>query len=223
MIMVSKYSLTQFGEAMRITVFGATGGTGRQFVAQALAAGHEVTAVIREGSSAEGLGAADAVTANVMDPGAITPLIQGRDAVVSAIGPRTGGFTTVCHDSTRAIGEAMAATGVVRLSVMSSALVTTEGDGPLTRMVVKPMVRSMLRHGVADSIRMEEYLRTTELDWIVMRPPRLTDGERTGRYRTARNANVRGGISVSRADVAAAILAALADTATSRAAVGVAN
>lgn len=208
---------------MRITVFGATGGTGRQVVRRAIAAGHEVTAVARAGADLDGLDGARVVTADVMDPAAIAPAIKDSDAVISALGPRGTGVTTVCSDGARSIAEAMAATGVRRLAVVGMAPVTTEGDGPVTRYLVKPMLRRMLRHAVADNLRMEEHLRSGDLDWTVVRPPMLTNGRHTGRYRTARGANVRGGIMVSRADVADALLAALDDANAVRTALGVAR
>lgn len=207
---------------MKITVFGASGGTGRQIVRQAVEDGHEVTAVVREGASTEGLEGARLTRAQVTDPAAIAPAVEGADAVISAIGTRSSGFTTICQDATRSITEAMRTAGTDRLVVISSAVVTTAGDGPFTRILVKPMLRRLLRHAVTDAARMEQHLRETDLDWTVVRPPRLTDGARAGRYRTARESNVRGGFLISRADLAAAILAALADRDTARAAVGVA-
>jgi len=78
---------------MRLTVFGATGRIGSEVVRQALAAGHEVAAVVRDPArlavpAGPGLGV---VTADVMDPAQIGPAIKGSDAVVSALGPRKGG------------------------------------------------------------------------------------------------------------------------------------
>lgn len=208
---------------MHITVFGASGGTGRLVVRQALKAGHDVTAVVRDGSPATGLDGATLIRADVMDPVAIAPSVAGRDAVVSAIGTRTSGPTSVCYDTTCSITSAMRAGGVSRLVVVSQALVTTDGDGPFTRVVVKPLVRRFLRHALADAIRMEEHLRTTDLDWTIVRPPRLTNGKPTGRYQTARGASVRGGYTISRADLATAILATLDDAETAGTAVGVAH
>jgi putative NADH-flavin reductase len=76
--------------SMKLTIFGATGATGTTLVSQALAAGHEVTAVVRDPAR---LAVADSprlriVTADVMDPDAIGPAVTGADAVLSAVGPR---------------------------------------------------------------------------------------------------------------------------------------
>ncbi|MER7000549.1 SDR family oxidoreductase [Streptomyces sp. NPDC000410] len=197
---------------MRITVFGATGGTGQHLVHQALEAGHHVTAVVRNPA---GLRQAahprlDVVKADVMDPEAITEAVAGQDAVVSALGPRAKGDSSVCSDGARAIITAMRATGCRRLvAVTASGHIVDDGDGPFTRSVVKPMLRRYLREGFADFVRTDEAVHASGLDWTIMRPPRLTDG-RPRPYRTATDRNVRGGITIARADLAHAILATLA-------------
>jgi putative NADH-flavin reductase len=208
---------------MRISVFGATGGTGHHVVRQALEAGHDVTAVVRQGAATDRLAGARILTAEVTSAAEISPALDGADAVISALGPRSNGPTSILHDGTRAITDAMTTAGVKRLVVISMAPVTDDGDGFVTRTIAKPILKRVLRYALADSINMEEHLRQTGLDWTVVRPPRLTNGKYTGRYRTAHDANVRGGISVSRANVAAAILATLEDPTATRAAIGVAH
>ncbi|WP_211352004.1 NAD(P)-dependent oxidoreductase [Haloactinospora alba] len=117
----------------------------------------------------------------------------------------------------------MAEAGVRRIVAVSAATVTVAGDGPGTRFLVKPLLRRVLRHPRADSIAMERHLESTDLDWTVLRPPMLTNGPRTGRYRTARGENVRGGLSVSRADLADAALRVLTEDYGHHDAVGVAR
>ncbi|WP_418958283.1 NAD(P)-dependent oxidoreductase [Streptomyces tritici] len=198
---------------MRITVFGATGGTGEHLVRLALEAGHHVTAVVRDPARVRQAGhpALDVVRADVMDPAAITEAVTGRDGVVSALGPRGTGETTVCSDGARSIITALRAAGGRRLVVVTaSGHVVDEGDGPFTRSVVKPVVGRFLRHAFADFVRTEAAVRASGLDWTLMRPPRLTDG-RPRAYRTATDRNVRGGHFLSRADLARASLDALAN------------
>jgi putative NADH-flavin reductase len=223
---------------MKMTVFGATGGIGRCVVQQAVAAGHHVTAVVRDPAKLSGLEHRhlEIVAADVMafatsgsqpegsrprdsqgrsSQAELTTTLVGRDAVVSALGPRKNGPITVCSDGARSVIEAMRGTDVRRLvAVSASGRVTDAGDGIVTRMVVKPLLQRLLRDSFADLARMEELIQTSGLEWTVMRPPRLTDKPGTGRYRTAVDRNVRGGLVVSRADVADAILASLADPAT---------
>ncbi|QUQ69629.1 NAD(P)-dependent oxidoreductase [Kutzneria sp. CA-103260] len=206
---------------MRITLFGATGGTGRQVLDQALAAGHEVTAVVRDPAK---LTAPDVVAADVMDPKAIAPFIDGRDVVVTAIGARElRQPTSVQTDSTKSIVEAMRRTGVRRLIVVSNSGMVTEGDGPLTKALVKPILRRILVHGWTDMRHMEDVVTASGLDWTIIRPPMLTDGPRTGAYRREIGRNVRGGNRISRADVADSILRSLGDPGAVRATVSIAN
>jgi putative NADH-flavin reductase len=208
---------------MRITLFGATGGTGRQVIAQARDAGHRVTAVVRDPAALQPDGGwLTVVRADVTDPESIAAPIEGADAVVSALGPRPGAPATICGDGARTIVEAMEKTGVRRLvAVSASGPYVDAGDGPVTRYVAKPILQRLLRAGFADLKRMEEIIRTSGLDWTIMRPPRLTNKPLTDRYRTAVDLNVRGGMMISRADLAAAILHALGDPATVRHSIGV--
>jgi putative NADH-flavin reductase len=210
---------------MKITLFGATGGTGSQVLDLACAAGHEVTAVVRDPARLTGDGRQlMVVMANVMDPKAIGPLVAGRDAVVTAIGPREGRTpSTVQTDSTGSIVTAMRHNGTRRLIVVSNSGMFTNGDGPVSRLVAKPILRRLLRHAWADMRRMEDLVRDSALDWTIMRPPMLTNGPQTGSYRTAADRNVRGGIRLSRADLADDILRCLADPGSIRTAISIAN
>jgi putative NADH-flavin reductase len=163
----------------------------------------------------------EVVRANVMDPDDIEPVVAGRDAVVSSIGPREKGAHTVCQDSARSIITAMDKANVRRLLVVSASGPFTEGDGPLTRLVVKPMVKRALSHAFADFLAMERRVRDSGLDWTIARPPMLTNGAHTGKYRTAVDRNVRGGNRVSRADLADLIMRVLDDPSTVDTAVSV--
>ncbi|WP_240810048.1 NAD(P)-dependent oxidoreductase [Actinomadura sp. WMMA1423] len=204
---------------MRLTVFGATGGTGVQLVRRALDAGHEVTAVARDpaGLPGEIRACADVVEADVMDPGAIEEAVKGRDAVLTAIGTRDGRRpTSVCADSTRAITEAMRAAGTERFVLTSaSGPHAGPGDDPLTRFVVKPLVLGpLLKHAFTDMRAAESLTRGSGLAWTIVRPPRLTKGPGNGRYRRAVDRNVLGGASIARTDLATALLDVTGDPST---------
>ena len=151
---------------------------------------------------------------DIFDPGSLSGAFAGCDAVISAVGPRPGGPATIHADTARATLDAMAKTDVRRYVVVSaSGAYADAGDGPVTRFVVKPILQRVLREGFADIRQMEQLVRASSLDWTVLRPPRLVDKPLTGRYRTAIDRNVRGGGSLSRADTAHALLAAVADPA----------
>jgi putative NADH-flavin reductase len=221
---------------MKLTVFAATGGIGRQLLDQALAAGHDVTAVVR--NPAKLPAEVRAVTADLATagPAALEPAVAGADAVLSGLGPRSRADAGVASRGTLAIVEAMRATGVRRVVVVSAAPVATvaspgrpdpprhdPGDGLVTRQVLMPLLLATLREVYRDLALMEDALRDSTLDWTVVRPPRLTDGPLTGTYRTALGRNLRGGLLVSRADVSHLMLATLDRPETIGQTIGIAN
>ena len=93
----------------------------------------------------------------------------------------------------------------------------------MTRYLADPIVKRALRGHYADLARMEDVLRDSDLDWTIVRPPRLTSKPATGKYRTAYGQNLRRGVLVSRADVAQYMLSILDQPETSRRTVGIAN
>jgi len=211
---------------MKLTIFGATGATGESLTDQALAAGHDVTAVVRDAARfvVPAHPRLRVVTADVMDPAAIAPALDGADAVISSIGPRGTGPTTVIADSVRSIIQAMDKTGTRRFVQVSGSIVADDGESPYMRYLVKPAARrTFLRHVCADMRSGENEIRHSDLDWTILRPPALTDKPATGAYRTAVDQNLPHGFSVSRADLAACILALLDDPATVHRHIAIAN
>ncbi len=222
---------------MRLTIVAATGGIGRQVLEQAVAAGHDVTAVVRSPEKLSGepvrVVAADLAAA---DPAVLVSAVEGADAVLSGLGARSSAEAGVAWRGTQAIVQAMRATGVRRIVVVSAAPIGTvpspghpkptkhdPGDGFFMRHLSGPLVTAALRKHYADLARMEDVLRDSGLDWTVVRPPRLTDKPLTGTYRTAYGQNLRGGFLVSRADVAHLMLRVLEQPETVKQTIGVAN
>lgn len=200
---------------MKLTVLGATGGTGRHVVRRALDAGHHVTAVVRDPARLA-IGAGDrleVVTADSLDPEAIGPAVSGRDAVIDTLGPRPKDTSGICsRGAASAVAAMTAGARGARLIVVSGSVHARDaGDGPITRYVLKPVIgRLVLKDQVDDFQRTERIVFDSGLRWTVMRPPQLVDGDRRP-YRTAIDRNVRGGLKISRADLADAIMVALAD------------
>ena len=222
---------------MKLTIVAATGGIGRQLLAQALAAGHEVTAVVRNPAKLDVDVNAVAVDLSAPDShaDALRSAVAGADAVLSGLGARTKADQGVATRGTRALIGAMREAGSERLVVVSAAPIGTvssparpnpprydEGDGFAMRHVLNPIVKRALRDHYADLAAMEDELRASGLSWTVVRPPRLTDKPRTGQYRTALGHNLRGGLTASRADVADLMLRSLDMPETERAVVGIA-
>jgi len=162
---------------MRLFVLGATGRTGSALVAQGLGRGHTVTAFGRSAFDADTSGALQAVIGSPMNADDVAGALSGHDAVLSALGTRGLGSTSVLVDSARAIIEAMRRTRVRRLVVLSSSLV----DGR-SGWVANLAGRTLLRHTAEDQRAMETLITGSELDWTLLRPARLVNGALTGDY-----------------------------------------
>ena len=201
---------------MKLTVFGSTGSTGKQIVWQALAAGHEVTAVARRPDAVAPAGPRlHVVAGDVLDPASLRDRVVGTDAVLSALGSRQMNRpTTVYSAGTAAVLAAMRDAGVRRFVGVTAVPVGPEDQkSALDRYLVHPLLHRFFGGGYDDMHRMEDLLAVSDRDWTVFRPPRLTDGAPTGRYRTAVDGPLPRAWSVSRADLAAAMLAAAQDPA----------
>lgn len=201
---------------MKLTILGATGATGTALTGQALAAGHQVTAVVRDPARlvVPAHPALRTITADVMDPACIADAIAGADAVISAVGPRGTGPTTVIGDSVRSIIAAMDKTGTRRLVQVSGSIVADDGESPYMRYLIKPLARrTFLRHVCADMRRGEDEIRGSGLDWTIVRPPALTSKPARGIYRTAVDRNLPHGFTISRADLASWMLTLINDPA----------
>jgi len=194
---------------VRLTVFGATGGTGTQVVRLALTAGHEVTAVVRDPARLDVPPDPNllVVTADVMDPASIAASVAGRDAVVSTLGVKPGdGPTTVCAGGAEGVVAAMRETGVRRLLVVSSCGLTGAGNHVVLRATKAFARRTFLRHAYDDLRVMEDVVRASGLDWTIVRPPGLKDRPATGHYLVRRGLNIWNGWSISRTDLAQLLL-----------------
>jgi putative NADH-flavin reductase len=210
---------------MKLIVFGPTGGTGEQLIRQALASGHQVTAVARR---------PEAVTlthvnlevrpGDVLDPAWPGTGLTGAEAVLSALGSHARQPTTLYSAGTSAILAAMGEAGISRFIGITATPVGPESQKPpLDRYVAHPILQMFFGHGYADMKKMEELLAFSPADWTVFRPPRLTNGPLSPGYRTAVDAPLKGARTISRASLAAAMLAAISDTALFRHAVTIAN
>ena len=210
---------------MQLTIFGASGQTGRELVEQALHAGRTVTAVVRDPTRLPVRhDRLQVVVADVLDPAAIQPAVAGADAVISALGPRPPrNRSSIMSAGTASVLDAMRATGTSRLVAISAAPVATDDHGTTLphRLLAGPLLRTLLGGLYADMAIMEDTIRRSGTDWTIMRPPQLTDGPRTGTYRQAKDSNLCRGYRISRADLANAILASLDDPDTVKATIAI--
>ncbi|MEV6171179.1 NAD(P)H-binding protein [Streptomyces sp. NPDC051954] len=209
---------------MKLTVFGATGGIGQEIVRQALGAGHEVTAVVRDPARLAVTGPGlEVFRADLTDPAAVRPAVAGRDVVLSGLGARGRKDAGVAARLTRTVLGAMEAEGVRRLLVVSAMPVgpAAEGDGMLDR-AMRGIVFALLKDVYVDLSAMEAEIARSATDWTVVRPPRLQDKPVTGVYRSVVGGFPRKGRFIGRADVAHAMLVMAGDAGTVKQGVGVA-
>ena len=160
---------------MKLFVLGATGKTGGVLVADAVPRGHRVTTFGR--SPFNGVYKAQVlnISGNPMNEAELADALPGNDAVLSVLGTRGLGATSVLEDSSRATIAAMSQAGVRRLVILSSALLDSH-IGVVNRIVS----RTILRHFSSDQRAMEKVVTESDLDWTVLRPPRMTDSAPDG-------------------------------------------
>lgn len=191
-----------------ILIAGASGRTGRLLVADALEAGHLVTALVRPGSRT---GLPDhprlrLVVGNVLEPTSLPEALLGCDVMISLLAPRPRTSGRVYIEGTRNLADAAASAGVRRFIAVSAEGAGVESSAlPLGYRLVRriPVVARLY----PDIARMESELTArTDVDWTVVRPAILTNGPRTRRYRCVTGPVVPGGLRVSRADLAAFLL-----------------
>jgi putative NADH-flavin reductase len=190
---------------MNILVIGASQGTGKEAVKSALHRGHRVTAFARSPERLaiqnEGL---RLLKGDILDAEAVTAAVKGHDAVVITA---SLGSIKAFKDSpdffskgTAQVISAMKDAGTKRLVILS-ALGTGESRVLFGWLLRKLVVDGLLKYPFRDHDRQESLVRESDLDWVIARPSRLTDGKARGLYRkTAELTAVPG--SISRADVA---------------------
>ena len=187
---------------MRIAVLGATGRSGQLLVTELLHRGHELTVLARTPQKLGATqGAVRVVTGASTDADALASLLEGAEAVVSTLGP-TSRDSTVMSDTARVLVPAMEQRGIRRFVGVSGTGVDMEGDlkGRKDR-VISSMIRRV--GGVMATDKAEEYriLVASDLEWTLVRPPRLVEGPATGRV--VHDARTPGrSSSIRRADLA---------------------
>jgi putative NADH-flavin reductase len=184
---------------MKIIVFGATGGTGREVVTQALAAGHQVTAVVRRPAALpEHPGLQLAVVPDLADSAAVDRVVGSQDVVISSLGTNEKGPVSVCADGMRSILGAMSGSGVRRLVAVSAHGAAETHDRSLYSLALWATLADKMR----DKEAMESLIRDSDVEWTIVRPPALKDKPRTGRYRVGTELKIRLTSAIGRADLA---------------------
>lgn len=202
---------------MRVVVFGATGGTGREVVTQAMARGHQVTAFVRDPSTMaledETIPVANRlriVTGDVFDYPAVNQAVKGQEAVICSLGSKSLAKTTVRAQGTANIAKAMAEEQVARL-LLVSAMGIGESWSDLS-FINKLFFATLLWSSRQDHEAQEAVVKGSGLDWTILRPSGLIDGQCTGDYALGENIEAESS-RIARADVAHAIIKELDENA----------
>ncbi|WP_428483451.1 NAD(P)-dependent oxidoreductase [Rhodopila sp.] len=188
---------------MKVLVLGATGGTGRLIVRNALAKGDSVVALVRSKARARDLPAADVIEGDARDEAALSRALDGCDAVISALGTGLSPFreVTLLSTATRALVAAMIRSGARRLvCITGMGAGDSRGHGGfLNDRLILPL---LLRNVYKDKDRQEAAIRASSLDWVIVRPAVLNNEPPRGNVRAVADlAGVHGG-KIARADVA---------------------
>ena len=197
---------------MKLVIFGATGRTGLPLVEQALAAGHDVTVFVRNPAKLTlKHPRLRVVQGDINNLPQIEAVINGQDAVLSALGPVGKEKNAVMAVSGRNIVAAMQKHGVKRLITVTGAGVSAPEDEPkLFNKVMSFLLKTTAGDVLADSQAHVDAIRASDLDWTVARVPVLADGPKTGKVRVGWVGKGTGA-RIVRGDVADFMLKQLAD------------
>jgi putative NADH-flavin reductase len=195
---------------VKVLIIGATGATGRVLMREALEQGHEVTALARNPSA---LAPEDnrprVLQGNALDASEVEAAVADQDAVLSALGTRSSRPTTLFSQSTHNLISAMNKHGVRRL-VCITGIGAGESKGHVGFLYDRIMLPFVVKNIYEDKNRQEEAIKQSDLDWVIVRPARLTDEPAKGEYRVYLGGSYTAK-TISRADVAAFMLAQLTD------------
>jgi putative NADH-flavin reductase len=210
--------------AMRLVIFGATGGTGRRLLERAIAEGHEVTAFVRNPSKMTAHHQRLKIfVGDVFDPGRVQEAVAGNEAVISVLGsrqpsnplrPRSPGDPQgPASVGSENIIAAMKEHGLRRFVCQTAWGVreSKEGAGFAGSFFMKVLVPPLLRDEYADKEAQERVVRESGLEWIIVRPMILTNGPWTNDYRARVDLKPGRRPYISRADVADFLMRQLTD------------
>jgi len=196
-----------------IIVFGGSGGTGLEVIKQALEAGYHVTAIIRHPDTFpvrhEQL---KIIQGDVLKPDTFENTFFGIDAVISCLGTRNRQPTTVYSDGMENIMREMQKIDIKRIVCLSAGAVEKPPSASFIKsFILKNILQRLFKYSFADMLMMENILFDSKLDWTVIRPPRLLNGDKKGNYRTSINEYLPKLSSLTRADLADYIIHHLDD------------
>lgn len=165
---------------MRIGVLGATGRIGRLLVSELLQRGHQVTVLVRDPTRLPQNQEVRRVVGDGRDRQAVADLLEGAEAIVSALGPTAAKDPTVHQDTAVVLIEAMQRAGVSRFVGISGAGIDVSGDQKSRRdRIISWLVKHLSGAVFTDKVAEYHLWAGSDRDWTLIRAPRLDDGGRT--------------------------------------------
>src|SRR5215470_8824603 len=210
-------------DGLKVVVLGATGATGLEVVRTAVERGHSVTAFVRSPERLTSLiNRIEVRMGDLLDSSQLAQVVDDHDAVISAFGPRLPISKADAHlleQFAAGLKSAMEQTSTRRVVVESVAFLFKDSIVPPTYLLGRLLFPGV----VADSAAMERIFAESSLDWTMVRPPELTNGPYTGKYRVREGHLPAFGFKISRANVADYMIKAVEHHLSSRKIVGVSN
>ena len=199
---------------MKIAIFGATGETGRQLVEQALAAGYQVIAYVRNPSKLntkhENL---TIVQGELADHAIIERAVSAADAIISVLGPRGGSKGKPITRGMQNIIEAMKKQGVRRLIISSTLSAKDPNDLPdFKAKALVNLVKLTMHAAYEEIVSVADTVRKSDLDWTIIRLTTLNNNPKSGKVRVGYLGKGEVGLRISRADLAEFMLKQVQDT-----------
>lgn len=212
---------------MKLSLFGATGPTGKYIIEEALEQGYSLSVYTRDAKKLEVFaGKVEIVVGDLQDREAIAKCVRGADAVISALGAnslKVQGDRPVMHGMSNII-SAMKQTGVRRLIQISTAAYHDPKDGfALKAHAVVLMFKVIARKGYEDITATGELIASSGLDWTLVRIPYLNNGPANGAIDVGWYGRSKLSMKLSRGDLAKFLVDQVADKTFVRAAPGIAN
>jgi putative NADH-flavin reductase len=191
---------------MKASIFGASGATGTLLTERCLAAGYQVTALVRTPEKFALRDHVRVIQGDAFDPASVRTMVEGADVVLSTLGARSLKKEDVLERAVPLIVEAMRQTGVRRIIALGSAGALEDSlkkQAAWRRWFVQNIVYNTILKWPVESQRAQwKTLSTSGLDWTMVMPPMLVNSPGRGTYRVDGEALPRGGSRISRADVA---------------------
>lgn len=202
---------------MRIIILGASHGTGLHTVKLALEQAHEVSAVARNPRSLQALKSnlqnverLKVIQGDVLAPDTFENELKNTDVVISSIGMSSDKPTTLYSQGIFHILTAMSKYQVPRLICVSAlGLEVTPGMSLPLKLATRLILQPLLKNTFSDMLRMESAVKKSEVNWTIVRPPRLTGSKLRGKYRVAIEEHLRHPLIIGRDDLAHFILHAI--------------